>query len=215
MTKSILNAIVSHLQISYAFSMNYKLPKDYSIKELPTEEFRKLWEKPARKIFSDNLDYYGSDLIDTKSESKKFKKLFKEFNSSQHYRINLGLYYKNKFIGWSWGYQQTALTFYMCNSAVDTKYRRKGLYTILLNEVIKRTAAQGFQSIYSRHIITNNDVIIAKLKTGFKITNFELSEKFGVLVHLTYFPQKIRNEILDFRSGFKYPSKKLKKIFKL
>lgn len=195
--------------------MKSKLPKGYVIKEIPNEEFWKIWKKSAKKMFGDNFDYYGSEGIDTKSEIKKFKKLQKQFNTSEHYQINLALYYKDKFVGWSWGYQQMSVCFYMCNSAIEPKHRRKGLYTILMNEIVKKASAKGFQSIYSRHIITNNDIIIAKLKAGFKITNFELSERFGVLVHLTYFPQRIRNDILDFRSGFKYPSKKMKKIFKL
>ena len=70
-------------------------------------------------------------------------------------------------------------------------------------------------SIYSRPIITNNEILIPKLKFGFKITNFELSERFGTMEHLTYFPQKTRRDILDFRSGFRRPDKKMKKIFKL
>ena len=195
--------------------MNHKLPKDYSIIEVPAKEFWKLCEKPARKIFSDNLDYYGTDLIDTKSEKKKFNKLTQEFDSPKHYKIFLVLFYKTKLVGWSWGYQQTALTFYMCNSAVDPKHRRKGLYTILMNEVVQKATEKGFQTITSRHIITNNDVIIAKLKAGFKIISFELSERFGTMIVLNYFTQKIRHDILDFRSGFKYPDKKMKKIFKL
>ncbi len=195
--------------------MKPKLPKGYVIKEVSTAEFQKLWEKPARKIFSSNLDYYGSELIDTESEKQKFKSLFKEFNGTQHYRINLALYHGDKFVGWSWGYQQTALSFYMCNSAIDSKHRRKGLYTSLMNEIVNRAVNKGFQSIYSRHIVTNNDVIIAKLKAGFKITSFELSERFGTMIHLTYFPQKTRQDILDFRAGFKYPDKKIKKIFSL
>jgi ribosomal protein S18 acetylase RimI-like enzyme len=195
--------------------MKSKLPKGYVIKEVPTEDFGKLWEKPATKIFSDNLDYYGTDLIDTETERRKFKELIKDFNGAKAFRINLALYHEGKFVGWSWGFQQTALSFYMCNSAILPKHRRKGLYTILMKEVVKRAVAKGFQSIFSRHIMTNNDVIIAKLKAGFKITSVELSERFGTLVHLTYFPQKTRQEILDFRSGFKYPSKKIKKIFKL
>lgn len=83
-----------------------------------------------------------------------------------------------------------------------------------MNEMLKRVCQQGFMRIYSRHIITNNDILIAKLKAGFKITSFELSDHFGTIVHLTYFPQKIRNETLDFRSGYKQPGKKMKKIFK-
>lgn len=195
--------------------MNHKLPSGYSIKEVQADEFWKLCDKPARKIFSDNLDYYGTDLIDTKSEKKKFKQLTEEFESPKHYKFFLVLFYKTKLVGWSWGYQQTALTFYMCNSAIDSKHRRKGLYTVLMNEVVKKATEKGFQCISSRHIITNNDVIIAKLKAGFKITSFELSERFGTMIVLSYFTQKIRQNILDFRSGYKYPNKRMKKIFKL
>ena len=195
--------------------MKNKLPKDYIIKEMTTEEFHKLWVKPAGKIFNDVSMYYDPTLLNTKKESTKYSKLREEFNSKDHYRINLGLFYKNKFVGWSWGVQETAVTFYMCNSAILKQHRRKGLYKILMSEIVKRAEAKGFMYIYSRHIITNNDILIPKLKAGFKITNFELSERFGTMVHLTYFPQKVRNDILDFRSGLKRPSEKMKKIFKI
>ena len=194
--------------------MKYKLPKGYVVKEMPRDDFSKLFEKYAPKVFSDNLDY-DPDGIDPKSAKEKFKKLSKQFISPTQYRIYLGVFHKNKFVGWSWGFQYTSTTFYMCNSAVLPAHRRKGIYTYLMNEVVKGASDQGFMSIFSRHIITNNDILILKLKMGFKITNFELSERFGNLGHLTYFPQKIRSDILDFRSGYKRPNKKLKKLFKL
>lgn len=195
--------------------MKNKLPKGYIIKDMPTEEFHKLWQKPAGKLFNDTSLFYDHTQVNTQKESEKFEKLRKQFDSEKHFRLNLALFYKNKFIGWSWGLQETATVFYMCNSAIFKEHRRKGLYTMLMNEMLKRVCEQGFMRIYSRHIITNNDILIAKLKAGFKITNFELSDRFGTMVHLTYFPQKIRNEILDFRSGYKRPDKKMKKIFKL
>ena len=43
-------------------------------------------------------------------------------------------------------------------------------------------------------MITNNDILIAKLKQGFKITTFELSDAYGTMAHLTYYPSKIKNE---------------------
>ena len=55
--------------------------------------------------------------------------------------------------------------------------------------------------------MTNNDILIPKLKFEFKLTTFELSERHGTIVHLTYFPQKTRRDILDFRAGFKRPDK--------
>ncbi len=84
-----------------------------------------------------------------------------------------------------------------------------------MRELLKRAIENGFSKIYSRHIITNNGILIPKLRQGFKITNFELSETFGTMVHLTYFPSKIKNDILDFRSGFRRPDRKMKKIFDL
>ena len=194
--------------------MILKLPKDYLVKEMTREDFFKLFEKHAPKVFSDNLDYNPED-VDSKNAKEKYKKLNEKFASPNQYRIHLGVFYKNKFVGWSWGYQYTATTFYMCNSAVLPAHRRKRIYTYLMNEVVKRASDLGFLSIFSRHVITNNEIIISKLKMGFKITNFELSERFGNLVHLTYFPQKVRSDILDFRSGYKRPNKKMKKIFKL
>lgn len=195
--------------------LNYKLPKSYTIKEISTEEFEKLWQKPGKRIFNDSSLMYNNKEVHTKKELNQFEKLREIFNSKQHVRINLGLFYKDKFVGWSWGFQETAITFYMCNSAVLERHRNKGLYTCLMREMLKRVTAKGFAKIYSRHMITNNDILIAKLKQGFKITNFELSDTFGTMVHLTYYPSKIKNEILDFRSGHVRPNKRIKKVFRL
>jgi ribosomal protein S18 acetylase RimI-like enzyme len=196
--------------------MNCILPVNYEIREFSdTEAFAKLWQKPGQKMFNERSMFYSNSDVYTKNELAGYKKLREEFNSKNHYRLNLGLFHKGKFVGWSWGFQETATVFYMCNSAILPKHRRKNLYTCLMQEMLKRTIKKGFLKIYSRHIITNNDILIAKLKQGFKITSFELSDAFGTMVHLTYYPQKIKNEILDFRAGLNRPNKKMKKIFKL
>lgn len=193
----------------------YRLPTGYTIKQVENEEFKKLWGQHGPRIFRDNSLMYANSDVYTKKELLQQKKLRENFGSQNHLRINLGLFYKNKFVGWTWGFQKGPYTFYMCNSAVLVNHRQKGLYTCLMREMLKRVMSHGFDEIYSRHMITNNDILIAKLKQGFKITTFELSELFGTLVHLTYYPSKIKNDILDFRSGHKRPNKKLKKIFKL
>ncbi len=93
--------------------LKYKLPRDYTIHEIPTEKFWQIWQKPAKEIFNDkSLMYDGKD-VHSKKELNQFKKLRELFNSQNHLRINLGLFYKNKFVGWSWGFQETATTFYM------------------------------------------------------------------------------------------------------
>ena len=68
-------------------------------------------------------------------------------------------------------------------------HRRKGIYTALMHRVIETVVEKGFQKIYSRHSVTNNDVIVPKLKAGFVISSMEISDVFGVLVHLVYFPK--------------------------
>ncbi len=196
-------------------NFKYRLPKDYFITELPTDEFAKLWPKPGKRIFNDRSLMYNNEDVHSKKELNQFKKLREIFNSQHHFRINLGLFHKNKFVGWAWGFQETAAIFYMCNSAVLEGHRRKGLYSCLMKEMLKRTTEKGFAKIYSRHMITNNDILIPKLKQGFKITTFELSDRFGTMVHLTYYPSKLKNEILDFRSGATRPNRKIKKIFRL
>ena len=119
------------------------------------------------------------------------------------------------FISWSWGYQESAFRFYMCNSAVFSEFRRKGLYTRLLNEMVARATRLGFQEIYSRHIITNNAVIIPKLKEGFIISSMEISDSFGTTVNLSYYPKKLRKKILDYRAGQIKPDLEIKKCLNI
>ena len=103
----------------------------------------------------------------------------------------------------------------MCNSGILETHRRKGLYSALMGRVVEAATAEGFQKIYSRHTSTNNAVIIAKLKAGFSITSFELSDTFGVLVHLSYYPNAVRRKVQDFRAGQAKPDDQIKKLFSL
>lgn len=79
-------------------------------------------------------------------------------------------------------------------------------------EVIR---SEGFQIIYSRHAATNSSVIVPKLKSGFVISGFELSDTFGTLVHLTYFTNPIRKKVMEFRCGDLRPDEELKSLLRL
>jgi ribosomal protein S18 acetylase RimI-like enzyme len=194
-------------------SLKYKLPSGYEIKEIPDAQFDNLWASPGKKMFDDICLFYSPKNVFSKQELADQTKLRDDFGKT--HRINLALYHKGKFVGWSWGYQETATVYYMCNSAILNSHRNKGLYTCLMKEMILRAQKQGYTQIYSRHILTNNAIIIAKLKAGFKMTGFELNVRFGTMVVLSYFKNKTQNDILDFRSALKRPDKKMKKIFKL
>jgi ribosomal protein S18 acetylase RimI-like enzyme len=185
--------------------------QDYTIRKMTADDFRPLWNIHRDTIFSEDHSYRFWDLMDEK-ELEKTNELRKHV--SNKIEIRLGLFdSKDKFIGWCWGFQENATTFYMCNSAILPEYRRKGLYTRLLNQMVEELTELGFQLIFSRHCATNNDVIIPKLKAGFLISKMELDDVFGVLIHLHYYPNKKRRKIMDYRSGQLAPDDEIKEIF--
>jgi hypothetical protein len=61
--------------------------------------------------------------------------------------------------------------------------------------------ADQFQIVYSRHVATNNQILIPKVKAGFVITGIEVLDVFGVMVHLSYFFNPLRRKVLDARVG--------------
>jgi len=170
------------------------IPDGYEIRELTDGEFKPLWDSED-------------------DESAKAGRLRK--NMGDLFYLNLGLFYDGEFIGWTAGQQESAETYYMRNSAVLPAHRRKGLYTQLLAETLRIVTAKGFQKIYSRHSATNNDVIIPKLKAGFTISSLEVTDLFGVLVHLVYFPKDLRRKMMIYRVGDAKPDEEIKKCLGL
>jgi ribosomal protein S18 acetylase RimI-like enzyme len=183
------------------------------IRELSTAEFGKLFDEYAPKIFDANELILRPYTVISEDEKKKIEELRKPFDAT--FRLNLGMYVDGEFAGWSWGFQDSGDSYYMVNSAVLEKFRKRGLYTRLLDDVMKRLADKGFQRIYSRHSMTNNAILIPKLKKGFVLTAFEMTDIFGLVVHLTYFTNATRRRALDFRVGNLRPDDELKRLFKL
>ena len=103
----------------------------------------------------------------------------------------------------------------MMNSVVFPDYRRRGHYTRLVQATIVEAKLAGFQVVTSNHVCTNNAVIIPKLKLDFKITGFEMSDEFGVIVKLTHFLNPTRSKAIEFRSGCQKPDAELKELFKI
>lgn len=190
-----------------------KLDQDYEIRSIDKDEFGLLWEQHAKQIFEDQSPIFR--FVDALSEAEcdQIKELGK--NMGAPYRLNLGVYHRNIFVGWTFGFQESADTFYMCNSAVLPEHRRKGLYNHLMKTMIGEVAKKGFQRIYSRHSATNNAVIIPKLKAGFVISSFEVTDRFGVSVQLTYFTNETRRKMMDYRVGKIRPDDEIKKFLKL
>ena len=128
------------------------------------------------------------------------------------YELCCVLYNQGKLAGWSFGSQVDNEKFYMINSAVMPEHRRRGLYKALMAFVLRDAAGEGFQIIYSRHVATNSAILIPKLKAGFIITAFEMSDMHGLLVHLSYFVNPIRRKAMDFRAGLSIPDEELRRF---
>jgi ribosomal protein S18 acetylase RimI-like enzyme len=188
--------------------MENKLPSEYRLVELPFEEFQKHWEHWGSKLFSDNDTSMDARRVLSEEERNLLRPLHKNLN--QMWRMNLCVFKGEEFCGWFTGEQYNAETFYMRNSAILPEHRRKGLYTVLMHEVLKRVKEMGFQIVLSRHTTTNNSIIIPKLKAGFVITAMEVSDRFGTLVHLSYFFNETRRQIMEFRAGDLKPDQKIK-----
>ncbi|MDC0980396.1 GNAT family N-acetyltransferase [Bdellovibrionales bacterium] len=119
------------------------------------------------------------------------------------YDLRLALLKSEELVGWTYGWQEVfdSSSFFMGASLVLPEFQKQGLYTKLVGKVIEITKGLGFQSIWSTHIMTNNSVIIAKLKMGFCINGFESNVNYGNLVKLTYHHSDLRKRATKFRAG--------------
>ncbi len=187
---------------------------NYEFREMNEEDFFKNQKKWLDVVFEEDHSVFPKSYLSIE-EKEKWSNLKQNLYKDQ-YKLYLGVFdEKNEFVGWHFGFQENAVTFYMCNSAIIKEHRKKGIYSALLQYVIEKISKKGFQLIYSRHNATNNSVIIPKLKAGFVIANLELDDVFGVLVHLKYFTNKTRRKIMDYRAGQLKPDEELRNLFKM
>lgn len=119
------------------------------------------------------------------------------------YKLRLGLLHKDNLVGWTDGWQDSIEqdTLFMGASLVLPSFQKQGLYSALVKKVFEITKEDGFQSVSSLHIMTNNPVLIAKLKLGFSIYGFEVNTRYGALVRLIYHHNAIKKSALRFRAG--------------
>lgn len=192
--------------------LHKNLDNNYHIREMTKEEFNPLFEKYSEIIFDREGEIFRFRMHLNEAEAQKAKELQSRMGTP--YYLRLGVFHHDDFIGWLFGFQESAETFYMCNSAILPEHRLKGLYTELMKTTLDIVVSMGFQKIYSRHSLTNNAILIPKLKAGFVMTTFEASDMFGMLVHLTYYPKDIRRKVLDYRVGQIKRDQEIDNLFK-
>ncbi len=189
----------------------YPLFDSFSLKVMDDESFMPLIARHRQQVFGDILDFRFREVL-SETEQQSLDILAQRFSAP--WRLNLGVFDGDEIIGWSWGQQDSPERFYMVNSAILPEYRGRGLYSAMLDKALELVKSEGFQVVYSRHVATNNAIIVPKLKAGFVITSMELSDIFGTLVHLSYYFNESRRQVMDFRAGERGLDSELKKHIK-
>jgi GNAT superfamily N-acetyltransferase len=100
------------------------------------------------------------------------------------------------------GHQETADSYYMQISAVHQEYRRKGIYTALLDIILQYTHELGFCRVTSKHLQNNNAILIAKLKKDFKLMGCIVDPSFGTVAQLCYFHNQELKSAFDLRCDY-------------
>lgn len=185
---------------------------DYSVRHLSDDEFDPLFQKHRDTVFEDTFGYHPLDAIPAE-EAAALEPLRERLGTP--YTLNLGIYHQGEFVGWSFGRQDGVDRYHMINTGLFVPHRGKGVYTHLLPYILETVRREGFQLVYSRHVATNNPVIIPKLKAGFVITGLELNDMFGLLVRLSYYFNPLRRKSVGFRAGQLRPDDELRRLFDL
>lgn len=180
---------------------------DYGFRVMNPAEFAPLFKRYRPIVFSKKVAFEAPQVMSAE-ERKATKKLGS--NLTQTYWLRIGIYHREEFVGWSFGWQESAEVFYMCNTGILAAHQNKGIYTALLPKFLEILRRKGFQIVSSRHNATNNQVLVPKLKAGFLITGLEMSDSFGVMVRLSYYFNGARRHAMDFRAGQAVPDERIK-----
>ena len=192
--------------------MNLKSHPEYHLRQLPREEFFQLVTPQIKRVFGESFRFDVRSIL-SERERENAKRL--QESMGEPYRLNVALFRGDEFVGWSFGWQTDSESYYMTNSAVLPEYQGRGLYTAMLNKIIEILVDKGFQIIFSRHSATNNAILVPKLKAGFIIGAMDISDGFGLLIHLRYYTNPLRRRMMDVRSGETKPDAELRKILGL
>ena len=179
----------------------------YTATALPNDQFDALFAKMRPQIFSGQVNLRLEEIL-SQEEKDNVRRLTERLGAL--YRLNIGIYDAyGTVVGTSFGRQAERGRYYMINTGIFLEHQNKGIYTALLPHILETVKAEGFQEVYSGHSATNNQIIIPKLKRGFVISGFYISDMFGVMVELSYFFNSRRQEAMNFRIGYRSPGSDL------
>lgn len=183
------------------------------IKKISDEEFNSIFSANIDTFFSSTMSFSVQD-VRTEYEIQKANELKSGLKLNE--RIHLVAHDDNgEFAGWSTSSQFRQYSLYTHNSVVFPKFRRQGVYSALVKETLRLAEESGYQIVFSNHVLSNNDVIIAKLKLGFKIMGIEVFDDYGSTAKLVYHINEKRKKLFDFRTGQIRPDEEIRNVFKI
>ena len=174
------------------------VPEGYHVRELNREEYRsysKIWD-PI--IFDANQPVLHPKRT---PEKEALREQLKARINENAWTLRLALFHGEDVAGWTYVNQEDADSVHMHSSVILPLHRRKGLYTFLLHEVVRRAANEGFEIVSSHHNPANTSILIAKLKAGFVVSGFSVNDIVGPLVRLSLFVEPNRRSAMEFRLG--------------
>lgn len=182
----------------------------YSCEVMTRAELQPFFERYHEVVFAET-HHLAAHYAHSDTEQAAISSLAN--NLARRFTLGFGLFHGDTFVGWHFGQQVLAGKFKMTSTGILKEHRRRGLYSALIPVVLETVQKEDFQVIYSRHNLTNNAVIIPKLKAGFVISGFEVEDRYGALVQLSYFFNPLRRKVLDVRVGQSAPDDEVTGLF--
>ena len=161
------------------FPMN--LGNGFVAKQSTRKEVREFMNENYAKVFSPEQNTQRPTLApDRKAKLEGMSDLYDDV----HHEYLLIHAPDGAIAGWHMGEMEDWLTFYMRNTGILPVYQGRGVYKQLLAKFEAFLEEIGYEKVSSQHQATNRSILIAKLKVGYVIAGFELTEIWGPLVKL-------------------------------
>ena len=185
--------------------------KDFRFLIVDDNEFTKVMKEHESKFYEEVSGLNFTNVF-SDDEKKALRTLNKEYSDNTTLCVKV-TDSNGAFVGWCYGDQYDRLTFTMHSSFILPDYRRKGIYSALVEFTLEWAQQKGFVKVVSNHVTTNNSVIIPKLKQGFVISGLNMDERFGMIVNLSYFINTNLKAVNKYRVSSKIEDKKVLGFF--
>jgi hypothetical protein len=160
-----------------------KLSNGYSVEAATKESVYEFLSANISKVFPGRDS--ATNFQRPESRRAAFKELHAHYLQLHHewflFKLN------GETVGWFMGETEDFSTFYMRNTGILPEHQNKGIYGEFAKHFFSYLVQLGYERISSQHMVTNQKILISKLKMGFIICNLELTEDWGPMVKLVKF----------------------------